>query len=254
MQLVAHRGFADEAPENTLGAVDYAARAGANAVEVDVRAAADGTPVVVHDAVVDRVTATTGRVDAYDPAELAAMNVRGSGDGIPTLEAVLSLAADRGLAVNVELKEPRVAAATVALIADHDIPTAAVWLSSFEREALERVHVADPARQIHGDPSAEAESAAVGRSTAVDASADVRPLATAFLTATRRVDPVATAMELGCVVIHPQYRLTFAGDLVARAHAVGLEVYPWTLDSPTVAAVVMARQVDGLIADVSLSV
>jgi len=67
VELVAHWGFAAEVPENTLAAVVDAADAGANAVEVDVRAAADGTPVLHHDATLDRLTDATGRVDAHDP-------------------------------------------------------------------------------------------------------------------------------------------------------------------------------------------
>ena len=227
MQLVAHRGFAAEAPENTLAAVAHAADAGANAVEVDVRAAADGTPVVAHDATVDRVTDATGAVSAFDPDTLASMDVLGSGDGVPTLAAVLERASDRGLAVNVEVKEPGVAAATVDAVHESALPATAVWASAFDVEALRRV--AD-ANEATGGP-------------AVD---------TAVLAWTRREDPVATAVDCGCVAVHPQYRATIAGDLVERAHDAGLDVYAWTLDSPHVARVVANAGVDGLIADVAL--
>lgn len=227
MQLVAHRGFAREAPENTLAAVSHAADAGANAVEVDVRAAADGTPVVVHDATVDRVTDATGAVAEYAPAELDSLSVLDSTEGVPTLAAVLECAREHGLAVNVELKQPRVAAATVDVVHDSALPTTAVWASSFDAEALRRV--------------ADANAAADG--PAVD---------TAVLAASVRDSPVAIAVDLDCVAVHPQYRATIAGDLVERAHAAGLDVYAWTLDSPWVAAVVANAGVDGLVADVAL--
>lgn len=227
MQLVAHRGFAAQAPENTLAAVSHAADAGANAVEVDVRAAADGTPVVAHDATVDRVTDASGPVSAFDPSALASMTVLGSGAGVPTLAAVLTRANDRGLAVNVELKEPGVAAATVDAVHDSALPATAVWASSFDADALRRV----------ADANAAADGPAVE---------------TAYLAWTRREHPVATAVDLDCVAVHPQYRATVAGDLVERAHAAGLDVYAWTLDSPWVARVVANAGVDGLVADVAL--
>ena len=227
MQLVAHRGFGREAPENTLAAVSYAADAGANAVEVDVRAASDGTPVVVHDATVDRVTDATGPVREHAPAELRALSILDSGEGVPTLAAVLSRASDRGLAVNVDVKEPGVAAATVDAVHDSPLPATAVWASSFDAEALRRV----------ADANVTADGPVVD---------------TAYLARTRREGPVSTAVDCGCVAVHPQYRTTIAGDLVDRAHAAGLDVYAWTLDSPWVADVVANAGVDGLIADVAL--
>lgn len=227
MQLVAHRGFAREAPENTLAAVAHAAEADANAVEVDVRAARDGTPVVVHDPTVDRVTDATGAVGEYAPAELGSLSVLDSKEGVPTLATVLDRASDRGLAVNVEVKEPGVAAATVDAVHDSPLPTRAVWASSFDAEALRRV--------------ADANDSTAGPD--VD---------TAHLAASVRDHPVATALDSGCVAVHPHYRTTIAGDLVERAHAAGLDVYAWTLDSPWVADVVANAGVDGLIADVAL--
>nr|WP_240148824.1 glycerophosphodiester phosphodiesterase family protein [Halorubellus sp. JP-L1] len=225
--MVAHRGFAREAPENTLGAVASAADAGANAVEVDVRAAEDGTPVVVHDATVDRVTDGSGPVSEYSPGALAAMDVLDSGEGVPTLDAVLECASDRGLAVNVDVKEPGVAAATVDAVRDATLPTAAVWVSSFHADALQRVAAASEAT-------------------------DGPEIDTAYLSWTRREDPVAVARDCGCSAVHPQYRTTIAGDLVERAHDAGLDVFAWTLDSPWVARVVANAGVDGLIADVAL--
>jgi glycerophosphoryl diester phosphodiesterase len=230
VQLVAHRGFAREAPENTLAAVEYAAAAGANAVEVDVRAASDGTPVIVHDATVDRVTNGTGAVSEHAPAELDSLSVLGSGEGIPTLDAVLERAHDRELAVNVEVKEADVAESVVDAIHGSGILTTAVWASSFDADALRRV--------------ADAIEARAGN--------DGARIQTAYLVRSRRHDPVGTAVDLGCTAIHPQYRATIPGGLVRRAHDAGLHVNAWTLSSSWVARVVARTGVDGLIADVTL--
>src|SRR4051794_28174912 len=47
-RILAHRGFAREAPENSLEAFRAALGAGAPHLETDVRATSDGVPVLVH--------------------------------------------------------------------------------------------------------------------------------------------------------------------------------------------------------------
>jgi len=52
----AHRGVAQAAPENTLGAFKAAAALGLEGIELDVRLSRDGVPVVVHDPNLTRLT------------------------------------------------------------------------------------------------------------------------------------------------------------------------------------------------------
>lgn len=64
---IAHRGGAALAPENTLWAFEQAVtRWGADMIELDVQATADGVLVVFHDDPLERCTDGAGRVDA-DP-------------------------------------------------------------------------------------------------------------------------------------------------------------------------------------------
>ncbi|MFQ5487583.1 MAG: glycerophosphodiester phosphodiesterase family protein [Gammaproteobacteria bacterium] len=65
-QLVAHRGYARQYPENTLPSVEAALTAGARYVEVDVQLSADGVPVLFHDADLARTTGRDGTVMALD--------------------------------------------------------------------------------------------------------------------------------------------------------------------------------------------
>lgn len=101
--LVAHRGGAGLAPENTLAAFisardDWAA----DMIELDVRRTADGQLVVHHDPVVDRTTDGSGPLAAKSLAELHELDAgyrfspdgrthpfRGRGVRIPTLAEVL---------------------------------------------------------------------------------------------------------------------------------------------------------------------
>lgn len=54
-QLVAHRGYALHYPENTLLALRKAVQAGARFIEFDIQLTADGVPVLLHDATLQRM-------------------------------------------------------------------------------------------------------------------------------------------------------------------------------------------------------
>ena len=102
--LIAHRGGSGLAPENTLPAfLNGAGRWGADMLELDVQASADGRCIVMHDALVDRTTDGTGPVAEMTFAQLRELDAgyrftadggatfpfRGQGVRIPTIEEVL---------------------------------------------------------------------------------------------------------------------------------------------------------------------
>lgn len=90
-----HRGFASQAPENTLPAFELAARHGVPAVEFDVQGSVDGEVVVVHDHDLGRLAGIEARVEELTARELAAAEVGGrfgaafAGAGVPTLQQVV---------------------------------------------------------------------------------------------------------------------------------------------------------------------
>ncbi|MGH7898979.1 MAG: glycerophosphodiester phosphodiesterase family protein, partial [Candidatus Binatia bacterium] len=102
VQVIAHRGNAAGAPENTLAAIDEAFDLGAHIVEVDVHSSRDGIPVVIHDYTVDRTTDGSGRVAHLTLGELRTLDAgawkhpRYAGQRIPTLEEVLRRVPDDG--------------------------------------------------------------------------------------------------------------------------------------------------------------
>lgn len=105
--MVAHRGAAAEAPENTLEAFDLAVELGADALELDVRRAGDGTPAVIHDATLDRTTDASGPVSARSAGDLRTL-------GVPTLRDVLGRHA--GVPATVDVKDPGAAADVAELV------------------------------------------------------------------------------------------------------------------------------------------
>ena len=89
---IAHRGLHDAdagRPENSMAAMRAAVAAGYG-IEMDIQAAADGIPMVFHDATLDRMTAATGPVLARDARGLGGIGLNGGSDGIPTLAEVLA--------------------------------------------------------------------------------------------------------------------------------------------------------------------
>ena len=114
-RVFAHRGGSALAPENTLAAFDTGLRAGADGLELDVHLSADGVPVVIHDDTLDRTTSASGPVASLTAAELARVDAgvrfagsrgdfpfRGRGLGVPRLREVLER--HPGVPIIIEMK------------------------------------------------------------------------------------------------------------------------------------------------------
>ena len=151
---MAHRGGGGLAPENTLAACHAALRLGVDAVEVDVRLTADGVPVLLHDATLDRTTNGHGPLAAQTAAAAARLDAtchfhraRLTPEPPPRLEDALALLRGRA-AAHVELKgEPRVApalvAAVVRVVRDLEMAQTTVLLS-FDWLALQHADALAP--------------------------------------------------------------------------------------------------------------
>lgn len=75
-RLVAHRGYPQRFPENTLPSIRAALAAGACYVEVDVQLSRDGEPVLFHDRALQRLCDVPGAVHEFSWAELQQLRVR----------------------------------------------------------------------------------------------------------------------------------------------------------------------------------
>ncbi len=192
--VLAHRGLHAAERENTLAAFGAARAAGADGVELDVRASADGALVVVHDPAVGGVV-----VAAAPAAALPAW--------VPTLAEALEACA--GLVVNVEVKNSpgdpgydatgALARAVVAAVAG---ARARVILSSFDRATCEAARAADAALDV---------------GWLLVPGADV-------------IARVARAAGAGLSALHPHHR-DFDASGAAAAAAAGLGVNVWTVNA-----------------------
>jgi glycerophosphoryl diester phosphodiesterase len=136
--VIAHRGASAQRGENTLAAFAHAVELGADGIELDVRATADGELAILHD-----LHLPDGRpVSAVDAADLPSF--------VPLLDA--ALAACGSLLVNIEIKSDEPGAG-VALVADVAAAGARwggpVLVSSFDPTTVDAAAAAGlPAAQL----------------------------------------------------------------------------------------------------------
>ena len=87
-RIIAHRGLALDAPENTLLAFLRALNAGATHLETDVHASADGVAVISHDPDLGRVAGRSVNVGQLTMPELRRVDL-GHGQGFCSLAEAL---------------------------------------------------------------------------------------------------------------------------------------------------------------------
>ena len=190
IEVIAHRGASGYLPEHTLPAYALGYGQGAGWIEPDVVLTADGVPVALHDAILDRVTDAAevfpdraredGRrhVADFSYAEIRRLRVRDAAEGrfphrtfrVPRLREVLELVdglnrtTGRRVGVYPELKEPAaqpgLAGAVLEALAGYDLP---VFLQSFDAAALAALRTDHPRVQLidEDEPLTDAELDAI---------------------------------------------------------------------------------------------
>jgi glycerophosphoryl diester phosphodiesterase len=155
--VVAHRGAAAAAPENTMEAYRLAVEMGADALELDVHLTADGKLALVHDDTVDRTTDLTGSIASMTMKQIRAADAgyrfeapdgsfpfRGKGLTVPTFAEVLKWLPD-GIGLVVEVKAREAIAPTIkALSASRVRAAGAASLISFDEGTINEAHALDP--------------------------------------------------------------------------------------------------------------
>ncbi|RJE78770.1 glycerophosphodiester phosphodiesterase family protein [Paracoccus sp. JM45] len=193
--LIAHRGASAVSPENTLVAVELAAKMGARWIETDVRLTADGGLVIIHDAMLDRTTSGSGRVISTSTETICGLDAGSwfspefANARVPDLRSYLQCVLDCGLSLQLELKEnvgreeDLVAAVIAELQTTWPLGDRGLFLSGFSERITRTCAAALP---------------------------DVpRALATEFLPK----DPKARLSEARCQILHVQADVTSPEDL-----------------------------------------
>ncbi|MFH0997860.1 MAG: glycerophosphodiester phosphodiesterase family protein [Pseudomonadota bacterium] len=230
--IIGHRGCRAEYPENTLASFSAAMAAGADMIELDVTLSRDRKVVVIHDDTLNRTTSGFGPVHHATLQELKRLDAgswfdsRFKGEPLPTLEEVLILAGGKIL-INVEIKssawesgfpEDAVERQVVDLIIRHDLLSSTL-VSSFHAGILENI----------GKLPAHPEIAFITDRKAPQNTLDV-------------------CERLGVFSWHPHYK-SLEQRHIEKAHARGILIFPYTVNSVEDMLMLVDTGVDGVITD-----
>lgn len=233
---IAHRGGRLLRPAHTLVAYDNALAVGADMIEVDLHASSDGVIVSIHDATVDDTTDGSGKVKEMTWAQLAALDAgyrfttdggktfpwRGKGLRIARLDQVLAAHPKTWLSAEIKQATPDIAEPVMALFEKHDAVARTIF-SSFSDPALAALRARRPDALT-----------ALGVSELM-----------VFLT----LEPADLATyKAPAPFAQPPEDLVDA-QFVARAHAFGMKVQPWTVNNGARMKALLALGVDGLFTD-----
>ena len=150
--VFAHRGLSGgDEPENTLAAIRATHLAGASAIEIDVHLTADGVPIALHDATLDRTTSGQGKSPKFTLARLRELNAAMGRaayvqEGIPTIDEVMALTQELGIALEIDAKDidGEAFAVVISEIIEHHDAFDDVFVSSFRPNLLYKVRSHDP--------------------------------------------------------------------------------------------------------------
>lgn len=271
--LQAHRGGRGETTEESLRAFAKALELGVSTLELDINITRDGQPLVWHDPTIDaEKCADTGPAFGGDPQypyvgklvhELTLVQIRTldcgrwlpdfsdaevvRGNKIAILPEVFALADSYRAAVRYNI-EAKVAADHPGTSAEPqqfvDVILAAVrsagkvgWvqIQSFDWRTLPLVRRAEPSIPL----AALYDEDTWVRDSPWLAGEDAGAIG----------DPMIGAKLVGADIVSPEYRLVTGKPYVDRAHSLGLQVIPWTVDDAAAMREQIADGVDGLITD-----
>jgi glycerophosphoryl diester phosphodiesterase len=238
-----HRGAMALRPENTIPSFEEAIRGGADFIEVDVFPSRDSVLVIHHDPMMNTENCqgpsgkqpvhelTLTQLRQYDcgsktlkafPRQQAAPGAR-----IPTLDEVLDLANSSRVGFNIEIKRSEKWPANYTL---PPADLARMVVDTVRRRKLEkRVFI----------QSFDFRVVKAVRSIAPD-------LVVAALYGPGDRGFAGIARETGVHIVTPNYRLV-TPERLKEAHAAGVQIIPWTVDSPEDWDRLIDMGVDGII-------
>lgn len=240
-----HRGARAMRPENTIPAFEYAIKAGVDALEMDMAVTKDNVIVISHDPILEGPVCTGPRESAVIH-ELTLAEVHQwdcgavqnphfpkqqavPGTKMPTLDEVLSLSTQGNFEFNIETKSFL------------DKPQYTPPPEEFVRLFLDQV------RKHHLEKRVMLQS--FDFRTLVAARKMAPEIRRSALTEFDKRDFVAIAHEAGqAQIISPNYNLV-TKEKVLAAHKAGLQVVPWTVNTPADWDKLIDARVDAIISD-----
>jgi glycerophosphoryl diester phosphodiesterase len=235
VEIIAHRGASQDAPENTVASFKLGYEQGADADELDIYLSRDGEIVVMHDKTTKRTAGTDKPVVEQTLAELRALDAgkwkdaKFTGERIPTLkEALATVPAGKRMFIEIKCG-PEVLLPLQKLLKDSPLSRDQLVIICFQEATLRKARPLFPDLQIHWLVSWPKDKEGQP------------PVAKP-----RVEDLIATAKEAGFSGLNLESAFPIDKTFVDKVTAAGLKLYTWTVDDPKLAASLTAAGVTGI--------
>ncbi|MQY11733.1 Glycerophosphodiester phosphodiesterase [Streptomyces sp. RB5] len=211
---IGHRGLMGIEPENTVRSFVRADREPMDMIELDLHLSKDGHLVVMHDADVDRTTDGSGPIADFTLEELRRLDA-GLGERVPVFEEVVEAVK---APLQAEIKDVAAARRLAEVITGRDL-LGRVDVISFHDEALAEIRRLLPAAR------------------------------TALVAEHYDLGVIERALAVGAFMLSLDIRrLTL--ELVEKAHANGLQVIAWTVNTVEELKISRGLGLEGVVTDV----
>ncbi len=241
----AHRGGAAHAPENSWRAFEHALGLGYRYLETDLQATADGVLIAFHDRRLDRLTDRSGRIARLPYRDVARARIGGT-EPIPRLDDLLAAWPD--VRFNIDLKDAPVIE-PLAGVLRRTGSWDRVCVTSFSASRLRTARrVLDRPVCMAASPLGVSMVRFGGPRGPRDQRRPAPPTSPPPFTrgahlalADRLARTGVRCAQVPAAVASPAF--------VRRAHALGLHVHAWTVNSPAVMRRLLDTGVDGIMTD-----
>ena len=223
--IIAHRGGAGLAPENTLAAVNASISRGESYIEVDVQRTSDDVLVLFHDNNLDRLTDRTGKLSDWNWKDLSTIDVGShfdteySGVSIPTLAQVIEAIEGNNVTLLLEAKNPDKypdIEKQINELLEISESTEKVVVVSFDHEWLQKFQEIAPTTRTGSICWWKSNFSQSSKSKTV-------------------------IVFWAAIIADP--------TLIKRGHDSGFEVIAWTVNSPFLMKMLLWLGVDGIVSD-----
>ena len=224
-KIIAHRGFSDIAPENTLIAFQKAIEIGADYFELDVHQTKDGILVVIHDKTINRTSSNnkTGKINNLNFSELHSVRVGLSSkfgeeynnEKIPTLKEALELAKGN-IKVCVELKADKIENQVAELLNELDMIDQVI-VFAFNDKSLVNIKKLNP------------------------------KVKTLLLKNHANIKTLDFVKEINADAIGVGYDTKITKEFISYAHKNNIKVFKWTVNKEQEMKELIDLQIDGII-------
>lgn len=218
--LIAHRGYDNGGPENTIAALEAAAEFDPDYVEVDVQQTADGDYVASHDVNLTVLAGRNENIYEMTTAEVlqTTVSMHGRADTIPTMTEYVERARELGIPLMIELKitghETRDPVDELLAELDAIGGTKGNVFHSLDRASVEKL------KQLRPDLR-------VGLTVAIN---------------------VGKLPDVGND-FYVVEQASITPEMIDWAHARGLPIYAWTVNDRMAMDALLAAGIDGLVTD-----